>query len=78
MNTALKAIILDRMGKVTHDSITGDAIRMFVIEAHLKTDKEVKQTVDEIQSQMKCNPRLMRTILGKPQYSFFKQLRVKA
>lgn len=72
---SLKAQILDRLAKVDHDSITGDSIRLFASEAHMKTDRQLTDTVNNIKSQINDNPELMKTILGS-QFDFIDRITI--
>jgi hypothetical protein len=70
---SLKAQILDRLAKVDHEGITGMSIRLFVNNAHLKTDRQLIQTIKELKSQIIDNRDLMKEILGK-QFDFIDRI----
>lgn len=77
MTPAIKANILSHLALVNHPGHAGDCIRVFCENAHLKSDLDIITCVDDIQSQIKDNPTLMKTILGS-QFQFFNSLKLKS
>jgi hypothetical protein len=76
LSTALKARILDSFAKVNTDTAWGRGLHLFAINAHLKTDVELVQAIDDLQDQAKDNEQLMREQLGD-QFEFLITLKLK-
>lgn len=72
--TALKARILDSLAKVKGNSFAAFCIKLFVKNAHIKTDYEVKQMVKGLQSQINDNPAVLMRVLGN-QYDFIRSVK---
>jgi len=72
--TALKARILDSLSKVKGNSFAAFCIKLFVKNAHIKSDYEVKQMVKGLQSQINDNPAALMRVLGN-QYDFIRTVR---
>jgi len=75
MTTSEKAIILDQLAKIKNNSITGECIRIFISNAHLKTDDQIIQLVYDLKSQIADNRMLLKSILGS-QFEFFDTLEI--
>jgi hypothetical protein len=69
MTTKQRALILDSLSKVEGESFVAYCIRLFVRNAHMKTDTDLKQTVKNLQDQAKDNRKILKRILGD-QYRF--------
>ncbi len=60
-----RARILNHLSQVNHRGFAGDCIRLFVENAHNKTDEQVIETVAALQSQIHDSPAIMKNVLGK-------------
>lgn len=74
LQPALKARILDSLAKVKGNSFAAFCIQLFVKNAHIKTDYEVKQMVKGLQSQINDNPAVLMRVLGN-QYDFIRSVK---
>lgn len=73
--TRTRALILDSLGKVEGESFAAYCIQLFVRNAHMKSDYDIRQMIAGLQDQINDNPGALKRILGS-QYEFIKELRL--
>jgi hypothetical protein len=75
ITTATKAVILDQLAKVKGESFAVFCIKQFVRNAHLKTDQDIIQMVEDLQDQMRDSEEVMKRVLGD-QYDFIRDIKM--
>lgn len=73
--TRTRALILDSLGKVEGECFAAYCIQLFVRNAHMKSDHDIRQMITGLQDQINDNPGALKRILGS-QYEFIKELRL--